>query len=562
MKHHRKLSSPWLIPTLSQKYSLFMSTYLLYNILFLYIFAGELTPSCPGMFRCHASRICLNMINLCDGIPQCPHGDDEKLCHFRCPYNCTCNNGYSVDCSNFRAATKSLRKLDHKTRYLDLQGNDLSGNLTVDEGMRYVVVLNMSKCELNHIPVEFITSMLNLLNLDLSHNRLQGLRKGDFGNKEKLLHLDLTGNYELAFIEADSISSLTSLKTLSIKYSGLHQLQANTFKSLTLSEIVLSHNQIVSVHSQAFRGLTTDKIDLRGNSINQFNTDMFDGVEGLKVLMTDAFKFCCIKPESVSDDNCLPHRDEFSSCDDLMREEALKFLLWVIGFCALIGNFLSLVYRLRFDRKRLKLGYGIFVTNLAIADFLMGVYLLIIAVADVSFRGRYITWDDWWRSSAWCSFAGVISTISSEGSVLFICLITLDRMLVIKFPFGDIRFKTKTAIISSVVAWLLVIIVATAPLGFGDGAFYTRSAVCLALPLTRDRPSGWEYSTAIFIGFNFVAFLLIAAGQCLIFREIRVTSNIRKASSNRRNDLVVARNLLLVVSTDFLCWFPIGVMGK
>ena len=159
------------------------------------------------------------------------------------------------------------------------------------------------------------------------------------------------------------MTSLVNLRTLSIKHSQLRQLQANIFHSLTLSEIVLSHNQISSVQSQAFSGLTTDRIDLRGNSISQFNEDMFDGIKGLKVLMTDAFKFCCIKPESVTDANCFPQRDEFSSCDDLMREEALKFLLWVIGCFALIGNLLSLVYRLRFDRKRLKLGYGIFVTK-------------------------------------------------------------------------------------------------------------------------------------------------------------------------------------------------------
>ena len=528
----------------------------------MYCFVVELSPACPGMYRCQVSRICLDMMFLCDGIRQCPHGDDEKLCDISCPENCTCNNGYSVDCSHYRASTQSLRTLHYNTRGLYLQWNDLSGNLTVDEEMRYVIVLNMSECKLKHIPVEFIRTMRNLLHFDLSHNKLQGLRKGDFPNNKKLVHLDLTGNYELAYIESDSISNLISLKTLSIKYSQLHQLQADIFKSLSLSESILSQNQIVSVQSQAFNGLTTDKIDLRGNAISQFNQDMFNGVKGLKVLMTDAYKFCCIKPDSVTDDNCFPQRDEFSSCDDLMREEALKFLLWVIGFFALIGNSLSLIYRLRFDRKRLKLGYGIFVTNLAIADFLMGVYLLIIAVADVSFRGHYITWDDWWRSSTWCSFAGVISTISSEGSVIFICLITLDRIFVVKYPYGDIRFNSKTAFISSVIAWLFVIIIATVPLGFGDGAFYTRSAVCLALPLTRDRPAGWEYSTAVFIGFNFVVFSLIAAGQCLIFREIRVTSNIRKTSSKRRNDLVVARNLLLVVSTDFMCWFPIGVMGE
>jgi hypothetical protein len=36
----------------------------------------------------------------------------------------------------------------------------------------------------------------------------------------------------------------------------------------------------------------------------------------------------------------------------------------------------------------------------------------------------------------------------------------------------------------------------------------------------------------------------------------------KKKSSARRNDLKVARNLLLLVGTDFACWFPIGCMGK
>ena len=55
---------------------------------------------------------------------------------------------------------------------------------------------------------------------------------------------------------------------------------------------------------------------------------------------------------------------------------------------ALVGNSLALVYRLKFDTKRLKIAYGIFVTNLTIADFLMGVYLIIIAIADQMYRNR------------------------------------------------------------------------------------------------------------------------------------------------------------------------------
>jgi hypothetical protein len=81
--------------------------------------------------------------------------------------------------------------------------------------------------------------------------------------------------------------------------------------------------------------------------------------------------------------------DEFSSCDDLMRHTLLQFLIWLIGITAFLGNILTVIYRLKYDRQRLKLGYGIFVTNLAIADLLMAIYLIIIAVADSVFRKRY-----------------------------------------------------------------------------------------------------------------------------------------------------------------------------
>jgi hypothetical protein len=60
-----------------------------------------------------------------------------------------------------------------------------------------------------------------------------------------------------------------------------------------------------------------------------------------------------------------------------------------------------------------------------------------------------------------------------------------------------------------------------------------------------------------------VTFTLIAAGQVLIYFEVKQQSKWRlKMRTSRANDLKIARNLLLIVTTDFICWFPIGVMGK
>ena len=170
-----------------------------------------------------------------------------------------------------------------------------------------------------------------------------------------------------------------------------------------------------------------------------------------------------------------------------------------------------------------------------------------------------------WRESAWCTTAGVLSTVSSQASVFFVCLITIDRLLVIKYPFGTVSITQRTALIACGLSWILALFLATIPIIFIDyfeGRFYSRSGLCIALPLTRDRSPGWIYSVIVFVGLNFITFLLVGIGQAMIFIEIRKSAKQVRKSKSRQRDLQVARNLILVATTDFLCWFPIGVMGE
>jgi len=182
------------------------------------------------------------------------------------------------------------------------------------------------------------------------------------------------------------------------------------------------------------------------------------------------------------------------------------------------------------------------------------------------FYFRYITMEDYWKNSGWCKFAGILATVSSEASVVFLCLITLDRILVIKFPFGQVRFDTTKTQLAVVCSWVFSWSVAVVPLlytAYFQGSFYSTTGVCLALPLTSRQPPGWLYAFILFVILNFAAFVMIALGQLLIYLEIRKSSKrMKKVTSKRRKDLTIARNLLLVLATDFLCWFPVGVMGK
>ena len=61
---------------------------------------------------------------------------------------------------------------------------------------------------------------------------------------------------------------------------------------------------------------------------------------------------------------------------------------------------------------------------------------------------------------------------------------------------------------------------------------------------------------------NFVVFVLIACGQVAIFMTIRANSmELSSSKDSTSRDSVIARRLSTVVLSDFLCWFPICVIG-
>ncbi|XP_053385660.1 uncharacterized protein LOC123537998 [Mercenaria mercenaria] len=521
---------------------------------------------CQDQYKCASSKTCLPMVHVCDGYRHCVHGDDELLCGFECPNKCVCS-GLAVHCKARDLKLSYIDDFPKATRELDLSLNKKLHSVLQQPVLDLILlsILNLSGCDIKNLSRHAFHRLRNLQLLDISYNLITVLPERVFSSLTQLKTLHIHSNIYLSGIDPYAFHNLFLIRDLNLANMRLTKVSAKTFAGLKLKSIDLSNNRIEQMEPFSFSNLSVNKINFERNNIKSFNKDTFTGVTDLQILITPSFKFCCIRPNYVAEHNCVPTQDEFSSCEDLMRHSVLQFLLWLIGLMALLGNGLSLIYRLKVDRKRLKLSYGIFVTNLAAADLLMGVYLVMIAVADAVFRKRYIYVDEKWRGSFMCNLAGVLSTISSECSVFFLCLITLDRLLVIKYPFGTKFFTTKKSVICVTAAWLISSFIAILPVvyeGYFQNKFYSRSGVCIALPLTRDRPPGWVYSILVFVVFNFITFLLVAIGQWTIFYEMQKSSGMATtAQSSRKRDLKVARNLLLVVATDFMCWFPIGVMG-
>ena len=317
---------------------------------------------------------------------------------------------------------------------------------------------------------------------------------------------------------------------------------------------------------EGFKPLPTlTDIDLRGCPVTYFPGDLFLGLTRLNVIRTDNYKLCCppTLPLGFDDDFCFAPQNEISSCDDLIRSDMYRSLLWLMSLSSLFGNVGSLVFRLLIVKNSMKTGFNVFVTQLNVSDVLMGVFLAMVGVADFIYRGKFLWYDLAWMSSVACKLAGFLCLMSSEVSAFIICLITLDRLIVLRFPFSQLRFEPRSAAVAAGLAWVTGISLAAVPLlpVTAHWHFYSQTGICIPLPITRQDFPGRDYSFAVIIVFNVILFLFIAVGQAFVYSTVKDNSVATASTTSKSHDLTVARRLLTVVVSDFACWFPIGLLG-
>nr|XP_019922229.2 G-protein coupled receptor GRL101 [Crassostrea gigas] len=426
------------------------------------------------------------------------------------------------------------------------------------------------------------STLLVLYELDISFNSILNIN-GNFSRLDKLSVLNLQNNI-ITNLKDFSFSNLTSLRTLNLAFNRIHFIHKKAFDGLsTLTKLNLTGNRIkVLAPSRFVALLNLEILDLSNNGLNILDYSTFQGLQSVKYLHihnnkltvyrtmfqglcnlgwlhTDSYVICCAKPSTVSSNNCIAPRDSISSCEQLISVGFLSQMIWYMALFSVIGNAFVIYYR-NCGEIRGSASHCVFVLHLSISDFLMGLYLFIIAIADLEYQNIYGFNDSEWRYSKACTIAGLLATTSSEASVIFIFLITLERFIVLKHPFSAGVFKNRRLVILiTIIAWLSAIAFSAVPL-FVYQDFYSRSTVCISLPLTTERVSGWEYSTLLFIGFNLLIFLAVVILQLLIYIHVKRMGS-KTNNDNTKREMKVLRSLSYVVVSDTLCWIPIIVIG-
>ncbi|EDV21501.1 uncharacterized protein TRIADDRAFT_30388, partial [Trichoplax adhaerens] len=282
---------------------------------------------------------------------------------------------------------------------------------------------------------------------------------------------------------------------------------------------------------------------------------------------------CCIATAQT----CLPPFNVISNCADLMANTILRASIWIVGIIALVGNLFVLIWRLKhqnknsmaeqsYFRKLVTFFMGnaesvnvLFVDALAIADLMMAIYLIIIGSTDIYYRKKYSHYDDYWRKSPLCHFAGFLATLSCQMSVYILTAITVDRLICIISPYSPYRINLSTARKAIFWGWLIVIVTIGIPLLPGIPYFrnfYGRSSVCLPFHFSNQVDgTGWQYSISVITVVNLIACMFIL----LAYLALMIKLKTRKVMSHRsaRQDRVVTVKMILVIGTNLCCWLPI-----
>ncbi|KAL0829498.1 hypothetical protein ABMA28_003019 [Loxostege sticticalis] len=244
--------------------------------------------------------------------------------------------------------------------------------------------------------------------------------------------------------------------------------------------------------------------------------------------------------------HCLPLPGPFLPCVDLFDWWTLRCGVWAVFLLALLGNgtvvFVLICSRSRVDVPRF------LVTNLAAADFFMGIYLGFLAVVDAGTLGEFRAHAIAWQMSGGCRLAGFLGVLSSELSVYTLAVITLERNYAITHAMHlNKRLSLRHAAGVMAVGWAFSLVAAALPLfGVSD---YRKFAVCL--PFETSTPLALGYVVALLV-INGVAFLV------LLGCYLKMYCAIRGSQAWNSNDSRIAKRMALLVFTDFLCWSPIA----
>ncbi|XP_007889512.2 relaxin receptor 2 [Callorhinchus milii] len=450
----------------------------------------------------------------------------------------------------------------HSLEWLIVEDNQISKITSrVFFGLRSLSMLNMQYNLIEEFPnISICAETPNLQWLDFEGNRIKSLNYSSFVGCDKLTVLALFKN-EITTISENTFAPLHNLGDLNLSSNKIRELPEQLFRNLqVLVSLNISHNPIRLIHLNQFDPLKKlASLSLEGIKIPNIENRMFTPMTNLSYIYFNKFQYCKYSPHVRS---CKPNTDGISSFEDLLANIILRVFVWVMACLTCFGN-LFVIFMRSLIRAENKI-HTMCIKILCCADCLMGVYLFFVAISDMKYRGEYNKYAQLWMESVQCRMIGFLAMLSTEVSVLLLTFLSLEKYIVIVFPFSNIKPGKYQTLAIIITIWLVGFIIAVIPLWNEDifGNYYGRNGVCFPLHSDQtEKEAAKGYTTGIFLGLNLIGFIIIVFSYSSMFCSIHKTGKqISEMKRQFRSEVAVAYRFFFIVFSDALCWIPIFLL--
>ena len=460
--------------------------------------------TCPGFYRCRASKMCVHVSHVCDGWPQCPQHDDELLCARQCPLGCTCH-GLAFFCSHAFVAHQFP-----DLRYLDVGGSGMNIVQLGDNNM--LIHLSLARCRVKNVS-DF--TFYNLHSLDLSGNLLTEVSDHHFVFMPRLAILFLASN-PLTSVFRDPrhtsinnvLTRLTMLDLSDVKTLSEDTRLVSLFPSLRILNFSHSGVELSQWNSSLEPVSSLREVDLRGCVTDEIPRDVLRGFLHLQLLHTDNFKLCCssVLPPGFDLNHCHTTPDEVATCDDLLGSVVYRTMVGTLATLAVLGNVVSLIVRVCVRATWRLSSSGVVLTHLSVADLGMGLYLVTIALADRLLAGDYVWNDSSWRKGAVCHVASALSLSCRHATTFFVTILSLHRCLHHCWRPCPSLSPAKVQTVC-VVVWAFSLLLSAVPLAL-QWRFLGQHGLCFPLPHTMIDAIESNYTYTVLVIVHFSLFVL------------------------------------------------------
>ena len=482
--------------------------------------------------------------------------------------------------------------------YLWLWSNELSNiQMQAFKGLSKLTHLYLENNKLMHLDMVFYANMCLLTHLTVNNNTLKTLHPNTFQCMTSLQYLLLDQN-KLTYTDSKLFQGLRSLKDSVLADNLIHSLPYKIFKDLLNLNLLDLRNKRLHELPQVYHMTNLKEMKITGNPLKWITSQSFDNLTKSVQIYVDQPEVCLCYPTKITKCNYTLTLSQYFTCDRLLAEKAGVIVMFILGFGAIFANAGVLITKLMQKQGENKV-QPLLIGNLAVSDLLMGIYMIIVASADAYYGNYFPINSETWRKSNLCRSAGAIAIVSSEASVIFITLLSIDRFIGIRYPYTLHKLRVKSTCLTVLVTWISTVIIGiiASALAGVNVDFYDKSHVCIGLPFVQisnykyikrnisssrcyerfgdeyaavdkvqsavleSQSPGLYFSVALFLGFNLLCMLIIIFCYVVLVKTVSETSEDVGRSREMKEQIELTARVTAIVMTDVCCWLPIILMG-